>query len=73
MNITVKDFLSMAWSKTMGIAIRDIDTDDQTPQHMAVMTAREAWGNYLVDSFSIGDDVFGHSKTLHLWVYKGNT
>ena len=70
MEITVKDFLSKAWSKTDEIAIRNCDTEEQKPEYMAVMTARESWGNWIVDAFSMDKDVFGHSKCLHLWVYK---
>ena len=70
MDITVKDFLSKAWSKTDPVAIRNIETEKQEPQYMAVMTAREGWGDWIVDMFSMGKDVFGHSKCLHLWVYQ---
>lgn len=70
MTITVKDFLSKAWSKNDGVAILNIDTGDKEPQYMAIMTARESWGDYLVDSFSIGNGIYGHDKVLHLWVYK---
>lgn len=70
MDITVKDFLSKAWSKKDEVAIRDCDTQEQIPQHMAVMTACEGYGDWIVDSFSMDKDVFGHSKCIHLWVYK---
>ena len=72
MRITVKDFLSKAWNKKDGVAIRNIDTGDQKPKYMAVMTARESWGDYLVDAFTIDDGIYAHDKVLHLWVYKDN-
>lgn len=72
MDITVKDFLSKAYSKTDAVAIRDCsEGSDQKPQYMAVMTARESWGNWLVDMFTIDADLYGHSKCLHLFVYEG--
>ena len=72
MNITVNDFLSKAWSKTDCVAIHDCETEEQKPQYMAVMTAREGWGDYAVDMFYVGDGVYGkHSdKVLHLCVYR---
>lgn len=70
-DITVKDFLSKAWSRKDEVAIVDCNAgSDQKPQHMAVMTARESWGDYLVDMFNLGADCFGHNKCLHLYVYK---
>ena len=69
MDITVRDFLSKAYSKKDGIAIRDCN-GNQEPQFMAVMTARESWGDYIVDSFTVDRDLYGHDKVPHLWVYK---
>lgn len=70
MDITVRDFLSKAWSKKDGVAIRNCETAEQEPQYMAVMTARESWGDWLVDMFTVDRDFFGHDKCLHLFVYK---
>ena len=71
MEMTVKDFLSKAWSKTDCVAIRDCNTVDQKPQYMAVMTAREGFGDWQVDSFSVDHGLYSNSdKVLHLWVYK---
>lgn len=71
MDITVRDFLSKAWSKSDEVAIHDCNAgSDQKPHHMAVMTAREAYGDWTVDMFNIGKDVFGHDKCLHLYIYQ---
>lgn len=71
MDITVKDFLSKAWSKTDEVAIHDCNSDsDQKAHHMAVMTACEGFGDWLVDMFNVGADVYGHSKCLHLFIYQ---
>lgn len=70
MTITVKDFLSMAWSKTDGVAIRECVVGDQSPRFMAVMTAVEGYGDWIVDMFSVDPDMFGHNKILHLWIVK---
>lgn len=70
MTITVKDFLSKAWSGSDEVAIHDCSTALQQAQHMAVRTARENWGDYIVDMFTIDADVFGRGKCLHLYIYK---
>ena len=70
-NIKVKDLLPHAWTDNDTIAIRDCDTEEQTPQYMAVKTAIESWGDHIVDMFSIGDGLYSkNDKVLHLWVYK---
>ena len=69
MDIKVWDFLLLAREETDGIAIRDCSPKaDHKPQYMAVMTAREGFGDYNVIQFSVGPDVFGHGQCLHLWV-----
>ena len=71
MDITVKEFLSKAWSKTDGVAIRDCsEGSDQHPEFMAVMTARDSWGDWLVDMFQVSYGIFRTDKVLHLWVYR---
>ena len=67
----VKDLLPHAWTDTDCVAIRDCDTTEQIPQYMAVRTAIEAWGDWVLDMFSIGDGLYHNDKVLHLWVYKG--
>lgn len=74
MVMTVRDLLSMAWSDRDCVAIRDCttcDEDEQRPQYMAVMTARDCWGDWIIDMFSIGDGMYGKNsdKVLHLWVH----
>jgi len=69
MDIKVRDFLMLARDEKDGVAIRDCTFKaDHTPQYMAVMTARDGWGDYNVIQFAVGPDVFGHGKCLHLWV-----
>ena len=69
--MTVREFLSKAWSKTDCVALHDITTEEQEPHYMAVMTARESLGDWLVDAFSVGDGLFcKNDKVLHLWIYE---
>ena len=70
MGIKVKDFLSMAWSRKDGVAIRECMTGDQKPKFMAVMTAIEGYGDWTVDMFSVDRDMFGHDKILHMWIVR---
>ena len=69
MKITVNDFLSLAFDRKDAVAI---ETEGNKPEYMAIMTACESWGDWLVNAFCVGDGVFGlHSdKVLHLFVYK---
>ena len=71
MDITVKDFLSKAWSKRDEVAIHDCNAgSDQKPQYMAVMTAREGYADWIVDAFVVDSNLFGYGKCLHLFIYK---
>ena len=63
MTMKVNDFLSKAWSKNDCVAIRNVDTSDQAPEYMEVIKARNTYGDWIVDAFSIHDNI------LHLWIY----